>query len=124
MAPVPSRPLIGPPIFKGSPDESVTEWLTCYEHVASLNAWDSETKVKCLYLALDGDARKWYTTQILTKHQHLGKSGRRFCGSLSGAGTQLRWRTFGCTVADSCPSSPRNNIIMTFCNCVQGWTPQ
>lgn len=67
MTPVPSRPLIGPPIFKGSPDESVTEWLTCYDHVASLNVCESEAKVKCLYLALDGDARKWYTRQILTK---------------------------------------------------------
>ncbi|CAN7993838.1 unnamed protein product, partial [Ixodes hexagonus] len=66
MVPAPSRPLIGPPISKGSPEDSVAEWLTCYDHVASLNSWDNEAKVKCLYPALDGDARKWYTTQILT----------------------------------------------------------
>lgn len=61
-----ARPFIGPPTFKGTPEESVTEWLTCYEHVASLNTWDADTKVKFLYLALEGDAKKWYTTQILT----------------------------------------------------------
>lgn len=66
MATAATRPLIGPPIFKGTAEESVTEWLTCYDHVASMNAWDNDAKVKCLYLALDGDARKWYTTQILT----------------------------------------------------------
>lgn len=60
------RPFIGPPTFKGTPEESVTEWVTCYEHVASLNTWDGDTKVKFLYLALEGDAKKWYTTQILT----------------------------------------------------------
>lgn len=62
-----ARPFIGPPTFKGTPEESVTEWLTCYEHVASLNTWDADTKVKFLYLALEGDAKKWYTTQILTE---------------------------------------------------------
>ncbi|KAK8767435.1 hypothetical protein V5799_005785 [Amblyomma americanum] len=61
-----SRPSIAPPVFKGTPEESAAEWLTCYEHVASLNCWDSDTKVKFLYLALDGDAKKWYTTQLLT----------------------------------------------------------
>lgn len=40
--------------------------MTCYEHVSSLNAWDDDTKVKFLYLALEGDAKKWYTTKILT----------------------------------------------------------
>ncbi|KAK8762137.1 hypothetical protein V5799_026595 [Amblyomma americanum] len=61
-----SRLSIAPPVFKGTPEESVAEWLTCYEHVASLNCWDSDPKVKFLYLALDGDAKKWYTTQLLT----------------------------------------------------------
>lgn len=62
----PNRPFIGPPVFKGTPEESIAEWITCYEHVASLNSWDNDTKVKFLYLALDGDAKKWYTTKILT----------------------------------------------------------
>lgn len=61
-----SRPFIGPPIFKGTPEESVSEWVTCYEHVSSLNSWDDDTKVKFLYLALEGDAKKWYTTKVMT----------------------------------------------------------
>lgn len=60
------KPFVGPPVFRGAPEESISEWLLCYEHVASLNNWDQATKVKFLYLALDGDAKKWHTTQILT----------------------------------------------------------
>ncbi|KAH7982839.1 hypothetical protein HPB52_007400 [Rhipicephalus sanguineus] len=61
-----AKPFVGPPVFRGAPEESISEWLLCYEHVASLNNWDQATKVKFLYLALDGDAKKWHTTQILT----------------------------------------------------------
>ncbi|KAL1426853.1 hypothetical protein MTO96_017931 [Rhipicephalus appendiculatus] len=61
------KPFIGPPpIFNGTPEESASEWVTYYEHVSSFNAWDDNTKVKFLYLALDGDAKKWYTTKTLS----------------------------------------------------------
>lgn len=52
--------------FKSTPQEPVTEWLTCYEHVASVSTWDGNAKVKFLNLALEGDAKKWSATQILT----------------------------------------------------------
>lgn len=61
----PNRPFIEPRVFTGTQEESIAEWITCYEHVASLNAWD-DTKVKFLYLGLDGDAKKSYTAKVLT----------------------------------------------------------
>lgn len=58
--------------FKSTPQEPVTEWLTCYEHVASVSTWDGNAKVKFLNLALEGDAKKvvghpnsnWYADSL------------------------------------------------------------
>lgn len=54
----PSKTFRRTPSVQRSAEESISEWLLLYEHVAPLNNWDQVTKVKFLYLALHGDAKK------------------------------------------------------------------
>ncbi|KAH7947667.1 hypothetical protein HPB52_015090 [Rhipicephalus sanguineus] len=70
-----SRPFIGPPIFKGTPEESVSVWMPCYEQVSSLISWDDDAKVKFLYLALEDAAKMAYNENFDWCSKYLGPVG-------------------------------------------------
>ncbi|KAG0416393.1 hypothetical protein HPB47_006457 [Ixodes persulcatus] len=65
-----------PPVFHGTPEEDIGDWLLFYERAAEFNGWDGTRREQYLCVALEGNARKWYTT------------------TLRGANTPTTWETW------------------------------
>lgn len=70
------RSMFTPPVFHGTPEEDIGDWLLFYERAAEFNGWDGTRREQYLCVALEGNARKWYTT------------------TLRGANTPTTWETW------------------------------
>ncbi|CAN7999152.1 unnamed protein product, partial [Ixodes pacificus] len=53
-----------PPVFQGNPEDDVSEWLLFYERAGDFNGWDGTRREQYLCVALDENARKWYSTTL------------------------------------------------------------
>lgn len=91
--------------------------MTGYDHVASLNVWEKEAKVKGLYLALDGGARKWYTRQLLTGAPATWDEWKTLLRRSFESRHVVEFSHVRLQNRDSCPLNRPNNTTMTFYSC-------
>lgn len=54
-----------PPVFSGTEDQDVEDWLSSYEKVSGPNRWDDATKLGTVNFYLGGVAKLWYTNHEL-----------------------------------------------------------
>ncbi|EEC11869.1 hypothetical protein IscW_ISCW008861, partial [Ixodes scapularis] len=58
------RSMFTPPVFQGNPEDDVSDWLLFCERAGDFNGWDGTCRKQYLCVALDGNARKWYSTTL------------------------------------------------------------
>ncbi len=49
-----------PPVFRGSPQEDVVEWLFRFQQIAQLNQWNPEQQLRNIGMSFEGSAQKWH----------------------------------------------------------------
>jgi hypothetical protein len=49
-----------PPIFRGSPEEDVVDWLFRFEQIADYNQWTHEQRFRHIGMCFEGVAGKWH----------------------------------------------------------------
>ena len=54
------QPIRSPSIFKGTPNENPTKWLSEYERIAKFNSWDNMMSLANVYFFLGDTAKQWF----------------------------------------------------------------